>query len=255
MIAGDDPVGIGIRCLPIGFGIVSNTTSAECMKHTDHAFAFQILGAALALVLFPVIKGRTTPLMIFACALMTAGTGAMSIATPNNLSTIYGIVTIASLGVGAVIIPCSIIAQLATPDSLIGTITAITLSIRYVGGAIGFTAYYNIFYHKLTVYASTPVAVALVEKGVVPDANLAFITEIVTLALVAEFDEAKALIDSSSNVPAAMKGGPGFAILIAATQDAFALAYRYPYWMSIAFGGVSLIAACFLKDVRHLIRK
>ncbi|KAK5121659.1 hypothetical protein LTR85_004831 [Meristemomyces frigidus] len=226
-VYGDDPVGIGIRCLPIGFGI--------------------ILGAALTLVLFPVIKGRTTPLMILACALMTAGTGAMSISNPNNLSTMYGIVTIASLGVGAVIIPCSIIAQLATPDPLIGTITAITLSIRYVGGAIGFTAYYNIFYHKLTGYASTTVAITLVEKGVVPDANIPFITELVTLALQAQFSKVHALIATSPHIPDAMRSS-AYGILTGATQDAFSLAYRYPYWMSIAFGGVSLIAACFLKD-------
>ena len=122
-VTGNDPLGIGIRSLPIGFGI--------------------IVGAALALISIPLIKGRTTPLMIFATALMTAGVGAVSISNTHNLSTVYVIITIASLGVGAVIIPCSILAQLACPDELIGTITAITLSIRYVGGAIAFTAYYN----------------------------------------------------------------------------------------------------------------
>jgi hypothetical protein len=50
---GDDPIGIGIRALPTGSGIV--------------------FGAALILILMTVVKGRTTPLMIFCCALMTAG--------------------------------------------------------------------------------------------------------------------------------------------------------------------------------------
>jgi hypothetical protein len=88
--------------------------------------------------------------MIFFTALMTAGTGAVCIATPHNLSALYTIVTIACVGVGGVIVPCSIIAQIACPDELIATITAITLSIRYVGGAIGFAVYYNIFFHKVT---------------------------------------------------------------------------------------------------------
>ena len=52
-VQGGDPIGIGIRALPIGFGI--------------------IFGAAITLILIPVVKGRTTPLMIFSCALMTAG--------------------------------------------------------------------------------------------------------------------------------------------------------------------------------------
>lgn len=92
----------------------------------------------------------------------TAGTGAMSISTPHNLGATYAVITIASLGVGAVIIPCSIIAQIACPTELIGTITAITLAIRYIGGAIGFTAYYNVLFRKFTTYSADIVGYAIV---------------------------------------------------------------------------------------------
>lgn len=85
--------------------------------------------------------------MIVATAMMTAFCGAVSISNPDNIATMYVIVTFASLGVGGVIIPGSIIAQIVCPTELIATITAITLSIRYIGGAIGYTAYYNVFYH------------------------------------------------------------------------------------------------------------
>ena len=54
--AGYDPIPIGIRTLPIGFGIIG--------------------GAAIALWLIPVIKGRTRILMIINTCIMTAGTGA-----------------------------------------------------------------------------------------------------------------------------------------------------------------------------------
>ena len=115
---GNDPIGIGIRTLPIGFGI--------------------IIGAFTALVLIGVTKGRTTALMIFWTCFMTAFTGAMVVARRYNLvPVVYPIVTLASFGVGAVIIPCSIIAQITCPTELIGTVTAITLAIRYIGGAIG----------------------------------------------------------------------------------------------------------------------
>lgn len=50
---GDDHVGIGLRALPIGFGI--------------------IFGAVFALVAIPLTKGRTTFIMIFSTCLMTAG--------------------------------------------------------------------------------------------------------------------------------------------------------------------------------------
>jgi hypothetical protein len=70
---------------------------------------------------------------------MTAFCGAMSIGNPHNISTLYALVLFAALGCGAVIIPASIIAQIICPPELIATITAITLAIRYLGGAVAFT--------------------------------------------------------------------------------------------------------------------
>ncbi|KAK5175099.1 uncharacterized protein LTR77_000236 [Saxophila tyrrhenica] len=207
-VYGNEPVQIGIRSLPIGFGI--------------------IIGAAAALICIPILKGRTTYLMIFSTVLMTAGTGAMSVARTDNLPTVYGVVTVASLGVGAVIIPCSIVAQLACPHHLIGTITAITLSIRYVGGAIGFTAYYNIFYHEFEQYATDIVAPAIVLNGIAPETEVELITGMIGLAGTAQFDALRALIASVPTVPEQLQGEPAFDIVVGATQEAFALAYRYP---------------------------
>jgi hypothetical protein len=144
--SGNDPIGIGIRTLPIGFGI--------------------IFGALLGLVLIGVTKGRTKPLLIFWTIAMTGFVGAMSAATINNITpVVYPIITLASISVGAVIIPCSIIAQVVCPTEFIGTVTAITLAIRYIGGAIGFTVYYNIFYHKLNPGYIMPAATASLTDG------------------------------------------------------------------------------------------
>ena len=52
-LPGYDPVGIGLRTLPIGIGI--------------------LLGSFIALVLIPVTRGRITHIMVFFTALMTAG--------------------------------------------------------------------------------------------------------------------------------------------------------------------------------------
>jgi hypothetical protein len=135
-LTGNDPVGIGLRSLPIGFGIIG--------------------GAFIALLLIPITKGRVKAIMIVATAMMTAFCGAVSISRPDNIAVMYVIVTFASLGVGGVIIPGSIIAQIVCPSELIATITAITLAIRYIGGAIGFTAYYNVFYHVRRPCTITP---------------------------------------------------------------------------------------------------
>ncbi|RMX88448.1 hypothetical protein D0868_14817 [Hortaea werneckii] len=227
---GDNHLDIGLRALPIGFGI--------------------IFGAVIALVAIPLTKGRTTMVMIFSTIVMTAGTGAMSVGETWNLPTVLGIVSMASLGVGAVIIPCSIIAQLACPHELVGTITAITLAIRYVGGAIGFTAYYNVFYHKFVTAATTIVGGSLAQHVTT---DLQTLTELVTLAGEARFDEARHILTTSPNIIEPYNGQYGMDLLINKTQEAFALAYRWPYWMSIAFGGMCIVCSLFLKDVRHFV--
>lgn len=182
------------------------------------------------------------------------GTGAISIARPDNLGTVYGLLTIASIGVGGVIIPCSIIAQLCCPEDLIGTITAITLSIRYIGGAIGFTAYYSVFFHKFTKYASTQVAITIIEAGVQSGSNITLITELITLTAQAQYGDVQTLIQTTSGIPQAIKPR-AFDIILGAVQQAMALAYRYPYWISIAFGSVCIISSLFLKDVRHFVEE
>ncbi|KAF2767092.1 MFS general substrate transporter [Teratosphaeria nubilosa] len=225
---GDNPLHIGIRTLPIGFGIIG--------------------GAVIALLLIGVTKGRTTILMIFWTALMTAFVGAMSVATTTNLyPTVYGILVFAAIGVGAVIIPCSIIAQIVCPVEYIGTITAITLSIRYIGGAIGFSVYYNVFYHKYYPTAQK-VGVQLFLEGV--SHNINTLTELVTLASDAEYATLKRVIATDPNV---LKPDTAYNTILSMTQEAFAKAYRWPYWISIAFGGVCLVSAFFLRDIRRFM--
>jgi len=202
------------------------------------------------LILIPIIKGRTTLLMIFATAIMTAGTGAMSISTPDNLGATYAVVTIASIGVGAVIIPSSIIAQIVSPPEFIGTITAVTLSIRYIGGAIGFTAYYSIFYYKLEGYLTDIVGYAIVANGIAAQTDVTTIGTLITLASQAMFDDLEAYIQAS---PTVAQKEVAFGIVVTATQEGFALAYRWPYWMSIAFGGLCFLLAFGLKDIRKFL--
>jgi hypothetical protein len=188
--------------------------------------------------------------MIFFTALMTAGTGAVSISTPDNLNALYAIVTIASIGVGGVIIPSSIIAQIACPDELIATITAITLSIRYIGGAIGFAVYANLFFRKFTEYGGTIVAVdGVVMNGVVAPDNLPLIVHIVELVGNAKIAELKELIATNPLV----LNKEAYPIIISYAQRAFALAYRFPYWISIAFGALCFILSFFVGDIGGLL--
>ena len=226
---GDDPLGVGLRSLPIGFGIV--------------------FGAIAGLVAIPVLKGRTTILMIVSTALMTMGTGLMSLARTDNLPTVYGLISVASFFVGMVIIPCSIIAQIVCPPELIGTITAVTLSIRYIGGAIGFTAYYNIFYPKLVEYLTNNSALVVLNARITFDRTT--IEQMLTLAAQAMFPTLRQLIATSPKI--IFNRANAYNIIIGTVQESFALAYRWPYWMSCAFGGVCFICSFFLQDIKDFL--
>lgn len=223
---GNNPVEIGIRTLPIGFGI--------------------IFGAAFALFLIGLTKGRTTILMMFWTTFMTAFVGAMAVARPYNLNpVVYPIITLASIGVGAVIIPCSIIAQIMCPTELIGTITAITLSIRYIGGAVGFTAYYNVFFHKYFGLANSIAGPQIAEAGITTD--YFELVNLITLASNAQYNQLMELIQTS---PTIMHKGTAYNTIITAVQSAFGIAYQWPYFISIAFGGVCILCSLGLRDIR-----
>ena len=177
----------------------------------------------------------------------------MSAATKHNLPIMYGLVSIAALGVGGVIIPCSIIAQLVCPDELIGTITAITLAIRYIGDAIGFSVYENVLYHKFLPEAAELVgAKTIVGGGVVnytSPSDSKLVEGLVTLSANAQFDMLKELNATDPRII----NKNAFDLIVGATQEAWAIAYKWPYWISIAWGAVCFGLSFFLRDIRQFL--
>lgn len=230
-VYGNDPVQIGIRALPIGFGIIG--------------------GACINLGLILVTRGRIRWLMISWCVFMTAFVGAMSVARTDNINpTVYPIVTLACVGVGAVIIPCSLIAQIVCPTDLIGTITAITLSIRYIGGAVGFAVFYNVFFHKYYHLANKITAPAVAQANITSD--FYELIAAVSLGANAEYDQLHHLIATS---PTISHRSTAYDTIMNATMYTFGIAYAWPYWISIAFGGVCIICSLFLKDITQFMRE
>ena len=93
--------------------------------------------------------------MIGSTVLMTLGTGLMALARPDNIGPVIVILIIAGLGIGGILVPASIITTIVCPDDLIATVSALTLSIRVLGGAVGYAVYYNVFFNKFVVIASS----------------------------------------------------------------------------------------------------
>jgi hypothetical protein len=218
-VYGHDPIQVGIRGIPIGFSILT--------------------GACVVLWLLSVFRGGNKMLMIGSSVMMTAGCGALAAARIDNLNAVYGILVVAGLGIGGIVVPASIITTIICPDDLIATIAALTLAIRVIGGAIGYTVYYNVFYNKFVPLLTVNIATACYENEIF---DLDTITTIATLT-------GASLVDDILMVPGVDGNVTKWEILVAAGQLAYSEAYPYVYYTSIAFGAISIIAACFLGDI------
>ena len=60
---------------------------------------------------------------------------------------------------------------------------------------------------------------------------------------------AVSLIDELRTLPGIAGNETAYQIVVAAGQMAYAAAYKYVYYASIAFGSVSIVAALFLGDI------
>jgi hypothetical protein len=218
-VYGHDPIGVGLRGLPIGFSILA--------------------GAVIVLWLLSVFRGGNRMLMLISSCMMTAGCGALAAARIDNINAVYGILVVAGLGIGGIVVPASIITTIICPDDLIATIAALTLSIRVLGGAIGYTTYYNVFYNKFVPILKVSVPLAAIKAGV---------DNFTSVVLAAELT-GSSLINEILYLPGVDGNVTKWNAIVLAGQEAYAEAYPYVYYTSIAFGAVAIIASAFLGDI------
>ena len=87
---------------------------------------------------------------------MTVGIGALTTVTPETPHLAMGLSFLGGLGVGGIIQPTIIVLTIVSPDEFIGTVAALNLSLRFVGGAIGYAICFYVFQNKLnSFYLST----------------------------------------------------------------------------------------------------
>lgn len=194
----------------------------------------------IVLVLLSLVKGRILALLLGSSILMTAGCGALSTANVHNINQIYGILVIAGLGIGGIVVPASIITTIICPDDIIATVTALTLSIRVVGGCVGYTIYYNVFANKFKTQALEKVGGIMVgQMGVTnPYDFLAAITATST-----------SLLENLRQISSIGQNETAYQMVVTAGQLAYSESYTWVYYVSIAFGGVSIICSLFLGNI------
>ena len=218
-VYGHDPVGVGLRGMPIGFCILG--------------------GACIVLWLLSTFRGQIRLLLFVSSCLMTAGCGALAAARIDNIHAVYGILVVAGLGIGGIVVPASIITTIICPDDLIATVTALTLAIRVIGGAVGYTVYYNVFINKFVPILTKNMIYACFTNNVT---TVAGITEAAQLTGASLINEILYLDGVNGNVTR-------WNAIVLAGQVSYAAAYPYVYYVSIAFGSVAIIASAFLGDI------
>jgi hypothetical protein len=237
-VYGHDPVGVGIRGIPVGFSILA--------------------GAVIVLWCLSIFRGRNKELMIISTVCMTAGRspslisqfhkltyhspgcGALACATRYNIHQLWGILVLAGLGIGGIVVPASIMTTIICPDDLIATVTALTLAIRVIGGSVGYCVYYNVFVNKFVPNATRLIGGTMeLELG---------ITNATYIGAAIEYTAAS-LLPLIQTIPGIAGNQTAYNMVVLAGQIAYAESYKYVYYTSIAFGSVSIIAACLLGDI------
>jgi len=171
---------------------------------------------------------------------MTAGCASLATAGLNNLHAIYGILVVAGLGIGGIIVPASIITTIICPDDIIATVTALTLSIRVIGGCVGYTTYYNVFVNKFKTKVINYIGgVMVLELGITNTSYIVAAIEATSYSLIQDLKE----------IPGIAGNDTAYEIVVRAGQIAYSESYKYVYLVSIAFGCVAIIASLFLGKI------
>lgn len=170
----------------------------------------------------------------------------MAAIDPENIATAWAPLTIGLIGVGGVLLPSQVVFSIISPPDLIGTSVALSIVIRAVGQVIGVSMFYNIFSHRLTLRATNDLALfalpALQAGVTVPPGSSveAVITNLVTTLAAGPFSFYAHLF---SGVTTQMQ----IDAIQLAGHNLFKGVFPVLYLISIAWGGVAIVACFFLS--------
>ena len=221
---GHDPIGVGIRGLPLGFAVLT--------------------GATIVLWLLSVFRGHNRELMVVSSCIMTAGVGSLGSLHADTLYRAWGFLVLAGLGIGGIVVPASIISTIICPDDLIATIAALTLAVRVLGGSVAYAIYYNVFVNRFV--PNTELYIGRAMETNLGITNATAITQAIVYT-------GTSLIEQIKTIPEVANSSFGaefaYETIVNAGQIAYAESYRYIYLVSIAFGVISIVASIFLGNI------
>jgi hypothetical protein len=186
--------------------------------------------------------GMINIVLVISSCIMTAGVGGVIAMTADNPHLGIGLSVLAGLGSGGIYIPIIVILTMVTPDEFIGLVTGLGLSIRFIGGGIGYSIFYNAFSNKLTAVLPTLVADAVIPAGLPVD-------EIAPL-IGAFLAQNKTMLGAIKGItPAILIAGEG------AVDEGFIQGFNMVYYVSLAFCGAAVVASLLIGDVRKYMTR
>jgi len=207
-------------------------------------FAFGTLaGCLISLVLLSVARGKVKWVLFGFSVVMTIGCGCMALARRDNLNQVYAILFIAGLGVGGIVVPASTVTTYICPPDLLATITALTISIRIVGGAVGYAIYYNVFANKLKQEMARTLVPLLLNMGITDSATIGKICGLVAASML---EPIRALVGGAT---------ARYDAVVATGQEAFETAYPWVYLVSTGFGGMAIVACLLIEDLSGFVEE
>lgn len=169
---------------------------------------------------------------------MTAGTGSMALINQNTPNLAIGLSILTAFGIGGLLQPTGTILTIVTPDELLATIIAASITVRVVGGTIGYAIYFNILQNELTEVLRENVINASLHAGLPPGELGLFAEALLSKNSTALNSFPEAVVDAAMD----------------AVKDSYDAGFRTIYLVSIAFGAVAIVASVMLGDIRkHMV--
>ncbi|OCK73657.1 trichothecene efflux pump [Lepidopterella palustris CBS 459.81] len=184
--------------------------------------------------------GHARLLFIFIIAIGTIASGCMAVVSPGSNIASTVLVALEGVSVGGGMIVATAMVQLAVDHEYIGIATALAVTARNVGGAVGTVIYTSIFSDRLKFYIKEFVAIPLLGSGVNP-AKL----EGVIMALTGQAPRSALSALTPQQLGIALEG----------VEQSFSHALRIVYLSSIAFGVVGTVCVLFCKNVDDRMTK
>ncbi|KAK6508887.1 hypothetical protein TWF481_003654 [Arthrobotrys musiformis] len=226
------------------------TTSVYGATHTDNSlytlpFTFCVIGgSAISSFLISIFKNHVKVVMFCCCALQAIGMGCMAAISPNNINTAWAPLILGLLGSGGTNIPNQIILTLVTPDDMVPTATALSVTIRILFLSIGVSIFQNRFLTEVTKNASQYIVPAAIRVGIFdPQAIMQLISSVTAVPLEQYVALYLPEVDSAEK----------YQVLLVAVRTAFSRSFQMLYYLTIPFSVVACIGCFCVGDLTRFM--